>query len=112
MAGKLNVDIPEKIAEAVKSAVGKTTGMMQSKLEAEKKFFERDIAAKLELSTAATTALETENGKLTYNIVELQTKLDDAYKEIKNMAIKTVEGAGNSSMFNEMKTLLTEKQGK
>ena len=102
-------NMPIVIAEEVKAKVGKAQGMLVNKYEQEKKFFERDVAAKLELVESKNVSLEQENTTLKSQIDILNEKLEHAYREIKEISIKTVEGAGNSQMFAEMKTLLKDR---
>ncbi len=101
--------MPDIIATEVKAKVGKEKGMLENRLEQEKKYFERDISAKLEMALSQTSTLSEENTNLKIQIDILNTKLENAYKEVKEISIKTVEGAGNSQMFSEMKTLLKDR---
>ena len=104
----------ETINNEVKARLGKEKGMLEHKFEQEKKFYERDIQAKLELAEAKNQDLLKDNEDLRKQNDSLSGKLERAYNEIKEMAVKTVEGAGNTSMFNELKSLLShgEKNSK
>jgi len=105
--------IPQLLTDEVKRKVGKAEGMLTSKHETEKKFMEAAAQSAASVSEAKITEMSKTIETLKSTIVEQQEKLDAAYKEIKEMAVKTVEGAGNSQMFNEMKSLLrgNEKTG-
>lgn len=103
-------EMPNVIAAEVAAKVGREKGILMNKLEQEKKYFERDISAKAEMLEAQNLNLENEKAMLITQVSILTDKLENAYKEIKDISVKTVEGAGNSTMFNEMKTLLRENK--
>jgi len=102
-------DFPNIIAEEVKRKVGKEKGMLESKFETEKRFMEAASNTASSISEAKITEMNKSIENLKATIVEQQNKLDAAYKEIKEMAVKTVEGAGNTKMFQEMKQMMSDK---
>lgn len=42
---------------------------------------------------------------------DLQTKLDTAYQEIRNMAVKTVEGIGSQKMIQDLMSKIGDGTG-
>jgi len=99
-------EIPTLIAEAVKAKVGKAEGMLKSAFETEKKFMIIASESAKAVSDAKVDEMNKTISALNATVLSLQTKLDSAYGEIKTMAIATVEGAGNTKMFQEMKEVM------
>jgi seryl-tRNA synthetase len=101
--------IPGTVKTAEKAAVAKSEAIAKRQFETEKKFYQLEKDNEIAKLTA-----EKEN--LTQSLVDfktkettLTTKLDDAYKELKELAGETVKGAQNSEMFDKMKTMLDGK---
>ncbi len=86
--------------------VKKTLSNCHKRFEAEKKYYilEKDgevktALAQLEAANAIIADAKAKNDKL-------ESKLDSAYKELKDLASDTVKGAANSDMFDKMKGLV------
>ncbi len=103
---------PERLAEEVKRKVGKEKAMLAGHHETEKKFMIAASDSAASIAAAKIEEMEKNTEILKTTIAEQQVKLDGAYKEIKEMAVKTVEGAGNNQMFQEMKNMLGDKNPK
>jgi len=94
--------MPEEIERAINAAVGKEKGMLQSKFDTEKKFMEATSASTTSVANAKVEELNKIVETHVNTITTLQGKLDEAYKEIKTMAVKTVEGIGSQKMIEDL----------
>lgn len=107
---KATVDgMEEVIADRVNKEVGKAKGMLESRHVSEVKLMVAENKAEIDIKDARISDLETRIQERNETIDELREKLDAAYKEVSQISLKTVEGAGNSQMFQELKTLLRDK---
>lgn len=103
--------IPETVKSAEKAAVGKAAGIATKQFETEKKFYQLEketVIAKLTADKENLTQLLVDAKE---KETTLTTKLDSAYKELKELAGETVKGAQNSEMFDKMKSMM-ETSGK
>ena len=94
--------IPEKIASAVKAEVGKEKAILNSAFEKEKQYITSTLTTETKVIASKAAELQKVVDSQVNTITELQSKLDSAYKEIKEMAVKTVEGIGSKQMINDL----------
>lgn len=101
--------IPAQIDAAVSAAVAAKEKSLQASFAIEKSYLKKEADA---AATLAQTKLDNVNERLeaaNLTIADLQGKLNAAYAEIKDLAAKTVESAGNARQIASLEQLIGNK---
>ena len=98
--------IPETVKVAEKAAVGKAAGIATKQFEIEKKYYQLEKETVIAKITSEAENLRALLVDAKEKETTLTTKLDSAYKQLKELAGETVKGAQNSEMFEKMKGLM------
>lgn len=102
-------EFPEVLKEEIKKAVGREKGILDRHFQTEKKFMDMEKERLVETLTRSVEEKDKQITSLESMITDLKTKLDSAYGEIKEMAVKTVEGSATKEAFDNVRDLLMDK---
>ncbi|WAB25033.1 hypothetical protein M3_0082 [Lysinibacillus phage vB_LfM_LysYB1] len=99
-------EIPARIANAEELAIANTTAQLTAEFDREKSYLTREneqekatLNNKIELLEKALASKDAE-------VAGMATKLDAAYQEIKDMAIKSVQASGDSKVAEQLQRTL------
>jgi len=95
-------EFPSKLDSAIKAAVGKEKGMLEAHYKRETEFLSATSSSTTEVANAKVQELNKLVAVLEASNKEMQGKLESAYREIKEMAVKTVEGIGSQKMIQDL----------
>ncbi len=103
-------DMPNKIKEAVDKAVEEAEKAAKRSYTFETTILKKDYEGKINLLESKIETLNSNALKDAEAIKELQARLNDSYKEIKDMAAKSVEGASNQKAYTTIESTLKNLQ--
>lgn len=103
-------EIPTLVAEASEKAAAAAKKSAETGFNIEKGYLKKDAENEKALADSKIQTLTSTIEDLRAQLASANTKLDAAYIEIKDMAAKTVESAGNSRMIASLESLV--KDGK
>ncbi|MBI2326803.1 hypothetical protein HYU92_00640 [Candidatus Curtissbacteria bacterium] len=81
--------------KAIKEACDALQAELMEKFMAEKRLREQEIKAEKEILNLKIAAATAENSKLTSEVASLKQKLDEATRQLKEIAVKVIESRGN-----------------
>lgn len=102
-------EIPTLIADAASDAAAAARKSAETGFGIERNYLKKDSENEKALSESKIGTLESTILDLRAQLVSANMKLDAAYGEIKDMAAKTVEAAGNSRMIASLENMVKEK---
>lgn len=102
--------MPIKIKEAVDKAVEESEKSSKRSYTFETTILKKDYEGKIAVINAKTETLEANALKDSELIKDLQSRLNDSYKEIKDIAAKSVEGASNQKAYTTIENTLRNFQ--
>lgn len=102
--------MPTKIKEAVDKAVEEAEKSAKRSYNFETAILKKDFEGKIALLESKIETLQANSLKDNETIKELQGRLNDSYKEIKDMAAKSVEGASNQKAYTTIENTLKNLQ--
>lgn len=103
-------NMPIKIKEAVDKAVEDSEKSSKRSYTFETTILKKDYEGKIAVINAKMETLEANALKDAELIKDLQSRLNDSYKEIKDMAAKSVEGASNQKAYTTIENTLRSLQ--
>lgn len=99
-------EIPAKIEEAVNAAVAAKEKSLTTGFNIEKSYLKKEAEAAAALATANHNNVIERLNDANNKVADLQEKLNAAYQEIKDLATKTVESAGNARQVAALEQMI------
>jgi hypothetical protein len=96
-------NVPSVIAESVKNKVAKAKGAIEATLKAEKALIEAENKGVVQVLKSEKLSLETSNDSLKSQVTDMTNKLENAYKQLRDLASDTVKGPSMAAMVSEVK---------
>lgn len=103
-------NMPIKIKEAVDKAVEESEKSSKRSYTFETTILKKDYEGKIAVINSKMETFEANAIKDAELIKDLQSRLNDSYKEIKDMAAKSVEGASNQKAYTTIENTLKSLQ--
>lgn len=103
--------IPSQIEMAVNAAVAAKEKSLQTSFNIEKGYLKKESESAAALAEANHRNVVERLNEANAKNADLQEKLNAAYQEIKDMATKTVESAGNARTIASMEQMLNNRTG-
>lgn len=98
--------IDERVKQEVKAKVAKEKVFIERHFNNQAALKESEHSGVVSLLTSEKTAMEQKVIELQNQVTSLSSKLDGAYKELRDLASDTVKGAGESAILGELKASL------
>jgi hypothetical protein len=96
-------NVPTVIAEQVKAKVAQKEAILNKHYESEAKLVAANASAEVQLLTAKNESLEDKVSEMATQLSDVTSKLDGAYKELRDLASDTVKGAGQKELLAEIR---------
>ena len=101
---------PEKLSNSIKKAVNEVTEKLKSEAGNNQKLQQKDFEAERNTFVAEAASLKMTVETQKQQIKDLTAKLDKSYDEVKDMAVKTIEGISSNTNVNaELRAAIASK---
>ncbi|TCW41446.1 hypothetical protein [Laceyella sacchari] len=104
--------IPDKIAEVKKEASAKADAEIKKVLAIRENVLKKEVEADRRILETERDNLKAQLDTANETILNLQTKLDEAYKRIQEMGIQMVSSSNESKAFDKIAALVSDKNNK
>lgn len=104
--------IPDKIAEVKKEASAKADAEIKKVLAIRENVLKKEVEADRRILETERDNLKAQLDTANETILNLQAKLDEAYKRIQEMGIQMVSSSNESKAFDKIAALVSEKNSK